>query len=223
MGVRDYLHGQFHERRAELFVKLLQPRPNSSLLDLGGGDGSLAARICARVPLNVTVADLRADNRAACQQRGFEHVLVEQGELPFEAQSFDYVLCNSVIEHVTLPLEECRVTQRVPQQEWAARARQSQREFAREVARVGRAFFVQTPHAWFPIDQHVHLPLTHFLSHNAQCRVVALADRFWIKSCGGVVDWELLTDSSMAILFPDAEIVVERFVGLPKSVVAFRR
>jgi hypothetical protein len=223
MGLRSYLHDRFHDRRADLFIQLLEPRSGATLLDLGGGDGSLAARICARVPLTVTVADLRSDNRDACLNRGFTHFLLDQGPLPFESQAYDYVLCNSVIEHVTLPVSECRVDHRIDQPDWEARSWASQSTFAAEIRRVGRSYFVQTPHRYFPVDQHVHLPFTHFLSHNAQCRVVAFADRYWIKSCNGIVDWELLTPSTMATLFPEARISVERFAGLGKSVIAWHR
>jgi len=222
MGFRTRLRERFHERRAALFVDLLAPRPGARMLDLGGGGGSLAARIRARVPLEVTVADLRRDNRAACLARGFEHVLVEPGPLPFEANAFDYVLCNSVIEHVTLPPEECGVNRPVPSVAWKARARASQRAFAAEIERVGRGYFVQTPDRRFPVDHHLHLPLTNFLAHESLCRVARVTDRFWMQASGGTVDWELLTPSDVRRLFPAARITVERFLGVPKSMVAWR-
>lgn len=223
MGIRDSLHARFHEARADLFVRLLKPHPGATLLDVGGSDGALAARITVRVPMEVTVADVSADHREAVIRRGFSHCHVpEDGGLPFEDGAFDFVLANSVIEHVTLPKEECRVTQRVPQAEWTRRSREAQKSFAREIVRVGGRYFVQTPHKHFPIDQHIHLPLVHYLSHNGACRVVSLTDRFWVKHCQGTVDWELLTVPDMAELFPDADIHVERFLGLPKSIVAWR-
>ena len=40
---------------------------------------------------------------------------------------------------------------------------QSQRRFAREVARVGRAYWVQTPNRWFPVEQHLLTPFVHWL------------------------------------------------------------
>src|SRR5262249_30258275 len=49
--------------------------------------------------------------------------------LPFRDGAFDVVFSNSVIEHVG--------------------DRASQERFAREVARVGRGFWVQTPNRWF--------------------------------------------------------------------------
>jgi cyclopropane fatty-acyl-phospholipid synthase-like methyltransferase len=222
-GLAARLRERFHGARARLFVALMRPAPGSRLLDLGGSDGSLSARICADVPLDVTVADLTADHAAAVRARGFRHAVLEDGPLPFRPGDFDLVLCNSVIEHVTMSKEQCRVDVRVDQQTWFRTARRRQREFAAEIMKLGASYFVQTPHRHFPVEQHVHLPFIQYLSHNGLCRVVSMSDRWWIKSCGGVVDWELLTAGDMQRIFPDAAIHVERFMGLPKSIVAWRR
>lgn len=218
------LRERFHGARAELFVRLLEPRAGATVLDLGGGDGSFARRLCERVDLEVTVGDVHDRHRRTIESRGFRFVDVpDDGRpLPFEDGQFDVVLANSVIEHVTLPKERCRVSERVDSAEWLRQARAGQARFAKEVRRIGRGYFVQTPHKHFPIDQHVHLPLVQYLSHNGACRLVAWTDRFWVKSCNGIVDWELLTAGDMRRLFPDGEVHVERVLGLPKSVIACR-
>lgn len=215
---------RFHGARARLFVDLMHPREGARLLDLGGSDGSFAARIAQETPLSVTVADLSPVHRKTVEARGFRYeVLRDDQGLPFDDGEFDIVLCNSVIEHVTLPLDQCRVTARVEERAWRDAALCSQAAFAREIRRVGRSYFVQTPHRYFPIDAHIHLPLTNFLSHNNVCRVVSLADKYWIKKCDGVADWQLLLPDDMKRLFPDANIHVESVLGAPKSIVAFRR
>jgi hypothetical protein len=175
------------------------------------------------VPLDVTVADVAADNRSAVEALGFRHVLLGDGPLPFAPGEFDIVLCNSVIEHVTLPKELCSVRARVDQAHWTSAARARQRAFAAEISRVATSWFVQTPHRHFPVEQHVHLPFVQYLSHNHQCRLVELTDRWWIKSCQGLVDWELLTPADMRWLFPEGNILIERLAGLPKSIIAWRR
>ena len=218
-----HLRRRFHEQRADLFVSLLQPWPGARLLDLGGSDGLLAARIANRVPLDVTVADASSDNREAVLTRGFAHVLLDPDEdLPFRRGDFDFVLCNSVIEHVTLSKSDCVVTSRVPQERWRAESRAAQASFAAQIRSLGAGYFVQTPHRHFPIEAHVHLPFVQYFSHNALCALVSVTDRYWIKSCQGCVDWELLTPREMAELFPDAMIHVETTLGLPKSIIAVR-
>lgn len=224
MSIRLTLRNRFHAARARLCVDLLRPVEGARLLDLGGADGSLAARVCARVPLAVTVADTAPDHRDAVLARGFQHVLLDEAQpLPFEPGEFDIILCNSVIEHVTLPKHRCSVHARVDEAEWRSESRASQHRFAMQITQLAPSYFVQTPHRHFPIEQHVHAPFVQYLSHNNLCRVVALTDRWWIKSCQGVVDWSLLTTKEMAELFPDAAIRVERLAGLPKSIIAWRR
>lgn len=223
-SLAERLRDRFHEARAERFVVRLAPRPGERLLDLGGSDGALAERICRRVPLRVTVADAAVETRAAALGRGFEHVLLDPDvALPFAPGQFDYVLCNSVIEHVTLPKARCAVTARVPQAEWEEKSRAAQRSFAEAIRDLAPSYFVQTPHRHFPVEQHVHLPFVQYLSHDNLCRLARWTDRYWIKSCQGCVDWELLTPAAMAELFPGATVEVERLAGLPKSIVAWRR
>lgn len=225
MSLTLRLRERFHNARAELFIRILEPRPGATLLDLGGGDGSFARRLSERAGLQVTVAEVHDGHREAIEAHGFRFVqLTGDGDrLPFGDGEFDIVLANSVIEHVTLPKDRCRVSERVDQDEWRRAARTAQTRFAAEVQRIGRGYFVQTPHKHFPIDQHVHLPLVQYLSHNAACRLVSWTDRFWVKSCHGIVDWELFTTRDMQRLFPNGELQVERFLGMPKSVIAYRR
>jgi SAM-dependent methyltransferase len=209
-----------HERRAALFVELMQPAPGASVLDLGGGDGSFAARIARRCDVAVTVADIAETRRSARERFGFDEVaLAPEEALPFDDRAFDIVLCNSVIEHVTLPKHDC-LELRLSERAWRDRAYERQCAFAAEILRVGRGFFVQTPHPAFPIDAHTWLPLTNLLPHEAMRRLVPVLDRFWVKKCG-VADWHLLGVARMEKLFPRARIMIERWAGLPKSIIAY--
>src|ERR1700677_4569627 len=72
--------------------------------------------------------------------------------LPFGDGAFDVVFSNSVIEHVGDAA--------------------SQERFAREVARVGRAYWVQTPNRWFPVEQHLLTPIVHWLPKRWQRAIV---------------------------------------------------
>lgn len=215
-----------HERRAELFVRLMRPRAGARVLDLGGADGSFAARIVRRVPARVTVADIEDTRLEARDRYGFDEVRLDAttsgdvASLPFGDGEFDVVLCNSVIEHVTLPKPECR-TGGIRESEWRERAAAAQRAFAHEIQRVGRSYFVQTPHRSFPIDAHTWLPFTNFLPHDAARRLVAVLDIVWVKKCG-VADWHLLATADMKRLFPGAAIHIESVAYLPKSIIAYR-
>ena len=134
--------------------------------------------------------------------------------LPFRDGAFDVVFSNSVIEHVGDAA--------------------SQERFAREVARVGRAFWVQTPNRWFPVEQHLLTPLVHWLPKRWQRAIVrrgtvwsALThptpDRreFYIEHF--LRDIRLLGSRELRVLFPGARVIRERFFGITKSLIAVRR
>ncbi len=205
-------------RRGELFRKLLQPTENDKILDLGGGDGSHIASI---LPFrkNVTIADIDTKALKQAEERfGFQTVLIsESGQLLFPDQYFDIVFCSSVIEHVTIPKAEiylCRSGH-----EFARRAFESQQRFAQEIRRLAKHYFVQTPHKYFLLESHTWLPMPAiFLPRPLQIKLIQFFNRFWIKHTDP--DWHLLTPRQMRCLFPDAQILIERWYGLPKSIIA---
>jgi len=124
--------------------------------------------------------------------------------------SFDLVHSNSVIEHVGTD--------------------QDMRDFAREVRRLAPAYFVQTPNLWFPYEPHMRAPLVHWLPQGLQARIVLA---FQLHAEAPVKDLaaaqaflrhnRLLGPAKMRGLFPDAALTIERYMGLPKSIMAIRR
>lgn len=131
--------------------------------------------------------------------------------LPFRDRSFDIVFSNSVIEHVG--------------------DSESQRRFAAEAVRVGRAYWVQTPNRWFPVEQHLLTPLIHWLPKSWQRSIIpnftlwALLVRpapdrreFYLRHF--LDDIRLLSASDLRKLFPGCRIVRERFLGWTKSLIA---
>ena len=134
--------------------------------------------------------------------------------LPFRDGAFDVVFSNSVIEHVG--------------------DAESQRRFAREVMRVGRGWWVQTPNRWFPVEQHLLTPVVHWLPRRWQRAVVPRftvwnavvrpsADRreFYLRHY--LEDVRLLDAGQLGALFPGARVIRERFCGWTKSLVACGR
>jgi hypothetical protein len=81
---------------------------------------------------------------------------------------------------------------------------------------------VQTPYKYFPIESHTWLPAAIvLLPRRLQIALIRTLDGWWPKKTKP--DWRLLTIRQMRALFPDAEIVVERSLGLPKSIMAIKR
>ena len=131
--------------------------------------------------------------------------------LPFRDASFDVVFSNSVIEHVG--------------------DAERQQRFASEMRRVGRAYWVETPNRWFPVEQHLLTPFVHWLPMSWQERVIprwnlwqvlvpARPDqrRYYIEHY--LRDVRLLGARDLGRLFPGAQILRERFCGWTKSLVA---
>lgn len=91
---------------------------------------------------DLTLLNLQARETWATQ------VVGDGTKLPFPDQSFDVVFSNSVIEHV--PDHDA---------------------FAKEVQRVGRRYFIQTPNKAFPFEPHVLTPGVNYLPKRWQKRV----------------------------------------------------
>ncbi len=113
--------------------------------------------------------------------------------LPFEDGAFDLAYSSSVVEHV---------------------APERRAAFAREVRRVAKGFWVQTPAFSFPVEPHALLPFAHWLP-------VELRRRYWRLGVAG--EWEeiaLLRRGELAALFPGARVVAERVGPVAKSWIA---
>ena len=78
------------------------------------------------------------------QYPGMRFVRGDGRDLPFEAESFDWVHASAVLEHVGSAGEQAT--------------------FLAELYRVCRkGVFVTTPNRWFPVEFHTVLPLVHWL------------------------------------------------------------
>jgi ubiquinone/menaquinone biosynthesis C-methylase UbiE len=203
------MQARFRRRRMQRFVREFRIAPETRILDIGGTPDcwELIEERPRLVLLNTP--------RAKEELRGAASWVAGDGRaLPFADGAFDIVFSNSVIEHVG--------------------DAESQRRFAREVARVGRAYWVQTPNRWFPVEQHLLTPLVHWLPKSWQRAIVPrftvwsaihrVAEdrrRFYLEHY--LSDVKLLGAGELRALFPGARLIRERFCGVTKSLVAFRR
>ena len=198
---------RFRIARMARFQRLLQIDENTRILDVGGtpGNWSLLA-----VRPQVTILNLP---RAIEARGALTWIFADGCQLPFRDRSFDVVFSNSVIEHLGDPLRH--------------------EQYAKEIARVGVRYFVQTPNRWFPVEPHLLTPLIHFLPRRWQ---QAMIEKFtiweWIARPEPAErafylehylrDIQLLDGRAMRRLFPDARLIRERFLGLTKSLIAVR-
>lgn len=143
-------------------------------------------------------------NRTVPDERMFTKIVGDARDLSdYADKSVDLVHSNSVIEHVGY---------------WNDMA-----AMAREVMRVGRAGWIQTP-AWeFPIEPHFRAPFMHWFGGPAQramfsmsfekrLRKLPMATRRQVLDGVNLISWR-----EIKALFPDKNIYIERIALLPKS------
>lgn len=100
---------------ARLVFKLLKPRKNEKILDVGCGDGIWTNEL-AKKSFNVTGIDIsrhdlkKAQKRAQVMGLDVNYNLVDATNMPFDTQSFDKIFSISTLEHIQKDeavLKEC--------------------------------------------------------------------------------------------------------------------
>ncbi len=183
----------------ERFARLFDITENATVLDLGGSPFNWEL---LTVRPRLTLLNLPNSHIASgwCEVRRGDAC-----EAPFASSSFDVVFSNSVIEHVG---------------DW-----ERQKRFARECARCGHGYYVQTPNRWFPLDPHTFLPFLHWLPRRWWPKMVKFSPRVLLfqtsaEELADLAGLRLLDRQEMAELFPGAKIIEEKFLGMTKSLIA---
>lgn len=153
----------------------------------------------------ITLLNIAEDAQAAdiCGELGTASVVIYDGHtIPWPDQSFDWVISNSVIEHI---------------------APEGRDRFCSEIRRTGAKYLVQTPAYLFPVEPHFVMPFLHWLPRSLGRRVAGFG--LWgllHKRSRADIDAyfdevQLLTLKEFRSFFPEADLTIERFAGIPKS------
>jgi ubiquinone/menaquinone biosynthesis C-methylase UbiE len=204
-------------KRAEMYRRFFPDIANHNLLDLGGGKGDHIAMVVPNHQ-SVTIADYHTQHLGiAHEKHGFQTLTLDgAARLPIHDNQYDIVFCNSVIEHVTGPKD--KAVKMKSKAKFEQMARVHQKQFADQIRRIGRGYFVQTPYKWFPIESHTITPsFVQLLPRPVQL----LAYRMVPKK-QTLPDFNLLNIEDMKELFPDAYLVYEKSLGLVKSIIAVK-
>jgi hypothetical protein len=201
------LANRLRARRFALFERLTArlPRP-LRILDIGGTNAFWEHRGWAnRGDVQITLVNIAAEPRVHANihpREGDASDLVE-----FRPGDFEVVFSNSVIEHLF--------------------TFERQAAMAREVRRLGPAYWVQTPNYWFPMEPHFHVPGWQWMPESLRVGLLRRRRCGWRGPCPDpeaarqlVREVRLLTRHELRRLFPEATLIRERFVGLTKSWVA---
>lgn len=204
---RVFIH--FRRRRMKKFFDLIAPTPTTRMIDIGGAPITWNSEAGVETTFPITLCNIRFPGDLASQGSRFSAVEADATDLPFADKSFDVAFSNSVIEHLGT---------------W-----ERQQAFAREARRVAGKLWIQTPARSFPIEPHYIAPFMQFLPKRWQRRLARRATVWGIlvKPSPELIDeWveelRLLSYSEFKQLFPDCQILRERFCGFTKSYVAVR-
>ena len=128
----------------------------------------------------------------------------------FDDNNFDIVFSNSTIEHLG--------------------NYDNQHRMASEIRRLAIRYFIQTPNKYFPIEPHFVFPFFQFLPLGFR---TFLVQHFSLGNFEKIPDKEKARQTCEEILkkkkkefsdlFADAEIFEEKFCGLTKSFIAYKK
>lgn len=202
------LASRMRSNRNQKFRAAIQhlPRP-LSILDVGGTPAVWETIGFADQPdVRITLMNVEL------QETSYWNIVSIRGDArnmrTFHDGQFDVVYSNSVIEHVG-EIEDMR-------------------RMAHEIKRVGIRYYVQTPYLFFPIEPHFVFPLFQFLPISWRVYLLRHFNLGWVDRADrthpedDVRSIKLLSKTQFRSLFPDAVITTEKFMGLPKSLLAWK-
>lgn len=194
------------EKRMRLFDEVMAPTNDTNIVDLGGT--ALNWSYLAAKP-SVTLINIRRPKEADTESDQFTYVTGDATDLDADDCSYDIAYSNSVIEHL--------------------HTRENQERFAAEARRVGRRVWVQCPAREFFLEPHLVTPFVHWLPDNVKRKiyrnvtVLGLVTRPSQEKVDDLVsEIQLLTEEDMRALFPDCELIVQRWLGMKRSYIAYR-
>jgi hypothetical protein len=94
---------------------------------------------------------------------------------------------------------------------------EQQVEFAAELQRVGKRFFLQTPNKWFPIEPHYLFPMFQFFPVSVQRWLHTHFDIGTFRKTDPFGTIRLMSKSELRRIFPNARVVPERIGPFVKS------
>lgn len=209
-NMNDFTINAFRKRRGKILRKKIHDLSQElgrdiRILDVGGRpeywENIKSENTEKIVLLNFDESEL---HRTGAESDLFESRVGDARDLSdYDDNSFDLVHSNSVIEHVG---------------NWSDMANMS-----REIQRVGRAGWLQTPAYEFPLEPHFRILGIHWFGAPTRASLLCLSRHYRNQDRAArrmhVERINLLSHREMRVLFPDCKIWVERII-LAKSYVA---
>lgn len=189
---------------SQCLLACMKPRRRDTCLELGGptpGLTGVTERFQRYLVLNIDREFLLQAHALCSHSLGL--VLGDACKVPLKNASVDYVVSNSLVEHIPPELRP---------------------NLAREVMRVARkGYFITAPNYWFPFEPHYYMPFFQFLPESFKRRLVQRVRIGWITK-ESYEPIALPTKQEFARLFPRANIAGLSFTHvLPETLIAWQR
>lgn len=196
----------FRKKRMREFFKTFSPAEHTKILDIGGTPYNWVISKCSS---QVTLLNLSEPDGFVDAPSNLSFVEGDGTALNYSDAEFDICFSNSVIEHLG--------------------TYDNQIIFASEISRVRKKIWVQTPAKLFPVEPHLMTPFIHFFPKRVQKSMLQNFTLWgWVtRPSQEVVDRflsevRLLTHDEMEQIFPDCQILREKFLGFTKAYIAVR-
>lgn len=197
-----------------LLDQVLEEKSSATILDIGGR-GEYWSLLDPKYRKLVHIVTVNREEEMGWEKAPLDNDLQIEAvtgdgtSLPqFADGSFDIAHSNSVIEHVGLYSQMA--------------------DFAAETRRIGRAYYLQTPNFWFPLEPHYGIPFFHWLPETTRLYLhshsnVGFVRRTTFEDAMARVDHtRIVSRRVLKHLFPDGVQASERFALLTKSLIVYR-
>lgn len=204
-GVIHPIMKYFRKRRGRRLLKHFPDMGELRICDLGGSR-HFWEKLDIGVPhKNITIYNINDDETQALRTENYSDIEIRKYDgmtVPVGDNFFDLLICNSVIEHIPKP---------------------ERAQIAKEMTRISRRIFCQTPAYSFPIDPHFLMPFIHwlpkkwgeYLLYVSPWKILSNPSRETVDHY--FLGTNLLRKRELAELFPACAIEYEYFLGFVKS------
>ena len=219
----NFLNSLFNHSRQDSFVNklrkkrfaalqkgietLINQKGTCKILDIGGDISYWKHIGWQNDHCHIYLLNLYENKIPETESKNFHSLVGNALGMPFTYGDFDLVFSNSVIEHVG--------------------SIENQEIFASEVIRLCDKYIIQTPSFWFPLEPHSLIPFFQFIPHKVRALLIMTFHINYFPKTTHYRDAVTVSKTTIMMtkkrfrkLFPDAEIHVEKLVGITKSYTA---
>ncbi|MEO6695109.1 MAG: class I SAM-dependent methyltransferase [Ignavibacteria bacterium] len=205
----DSISSHLRKKRFEFFKKYTKDfNKPLKILDLGGSDyywkniGCLNDDNYKITILNIHPQELNGLNNTSFIEK-------DARDLSFiKDNEYDIIYSNSMIEHLN-NFEE-------------------QKLLAKEIQRIGKKYFIQTPNYYFPVEPHFLFPFFQYLPVKIKSKLISKYDLGWYKMQADKKEAykiassiRLLKKNELLEIFPGCKIYCEKYFSLDKSFIVY--